>query len=617
VAHLWKRLLSLSLLSAATAWAGGTAPGDAALAQRRLELDQRFARELAELADACQSAGLLDLAAGVRGWQVPRDRQRQYLFLVPRAGTASPLAAETTEPAGRWSARFQQLRTARAEALFALAADALAAERPEIAYRLLHEVLREAPDHAEARRVLGYRPVGATWRRADEQVQVALARTRHPTLGWLPGRYWRVTSPHYLIATNRGAQAGRELAEQLEELHAVWRQLFFGYWSSQAELSAAWRGAVLPAATRARHRVVLFANRDEYLAHLQRIEPQIELTLGYYHQASREAYFYADDPATLATCLHEATHQLFQESRPTVDGVGEQGSFWIVEGIALYMESLRRGAGYYTVGGVESPRLQFARYRALQEDFYLPLSQLVTLTRPQLQQDPRIRKLYSQSAGWAHFLMDADAGRYQPALIEYLRSVYLGRARAESLPALAGIAAERLDQQYHTFLQVRDDDLAGLAGRDDVASLVLGRTKVTDGGLAHLGPARRLEWLDLAFTTVTDAGVAPLLTSARNLRQLNLEGTQISDAALARLRDCAQLEELDLSGTAITDAGLRHLAALKRLRLLWLTGTRITDAGLDALRDLKALETLDVGGTRVTQSGWRELTRSLPALREP
>ena len=38
--------------------------------------------------------------------------------------------------------------------------------------------------------------------------------------------------------------------------------------------------------------------------------------------------------------------------------MGRRGNFWIVEGVALYMESIQRHDGYCTAGGIEAGRVQ-------------------------------------------------------------------------------------------------------------------------------------------------------------------------------------------------------------------------------------------------------------------
>jgi glycosyltransferase involved in cell wall biosynthesis len=68
---------------------------------------------------------------------------------------------------------------------------------------------------------------------------------------------------------------------------------------------------------------------------------------------------------------------LFQETRPVVGDVARSENFWAVEGIACYMESLAQHEGYYTLGGMNAGRMPAARHRLLEDNFYVPLAQLV------------------------------------------------------------------------------------------------------------------------------------------------------------------------------------------------------------------------------------------------
>jgi hypothetical protein len=84
---------------------------------------------------------------------------------------------------------------------------------------------------------------------------------------------------------------------------------------------------------------------------------------------------------------------------------------------------------------------------------------------------------------------------------------------------------------------------------------------------------------------------------------------------LVVFKDCKNLGNLSLAGTAITDAGLAHLKGSKKLAILNLAGTQVTDLtplqgmpledirltaknitkGLDILRDMKSLKTIGIG----------------------
>ena len=337
--------------------------------------------------------------------------------------------------------------------------------------------------------------------------------------------------------------------------------------------------------------------------------------MGIYLEAKKTAYFYVGEESTEHIWFHEITHQLFSETGRVESGAGLDANFWMVEGVALHMESLRRMSDYYTIGGIDAERLQYARYRALNEEFYVPLDQLAALGRRALQEHENIRRLYSQSAGLASFLMGYRRGRYREAMVDYLIAIYQGRDRAQTLAMTTGVPLSTLDKQYRAFLNVTDDDMTYLASMPSAQSLSLGCTAVTDAGLRHLAGHTRLEWVDVAHTKVSDAGLANL-KSAKGLNHLIAEHSQITDAALETIGGFRNLEILDLTGTNITDAGLVHLASLTKLQELWLGGTHVSDAGLVHLQRLKNLETLDVNKTNVTAEGWSRLKKAMPSLNQ-
>ncbi len=93
-----------------------------------------------------------------------------------------------------------------------------------------------------------------------------------------------------------------------------------------------------------------------------------------------------------------------------------------------------------------------ARHRLLVDNFYVPLSELVSFGMLDLQRDRRIAMLYSQSAGLADFFMHDGAGRYRDALARYLLAVYTGRASDKSLAELTGADYGALDAAYRQFM---------------------------------------------------------------------------------------------------------------------------------------------------------------------
>jgi uncharacterized membrane protein/YHS domain-containing protein len=100
--------------------------------------------------------------------------------------------------------------------------------------------------------------------------------------------------------------------------------------------------------------------------------------------------------------------------------------------------------------------------------------------------------------------------------------------------------------------------------------------------LAPLGP--NVRWLDLAGTAVTDAGLAKL-SALPNLTRLHLERTAITDAALPGLAGLPNLEYLNLYATAVTDAGLEPLQKMPKLKQLYLWQTKVTPAAAKAFAE--------------------------------
>ncbi|MCE9527283.1 MAG: hypothetical protein K8R36_14650 [Planctomycetales bacterium] len=595
-------------------------------AAARAKLDEPFAEKLESLAKKCDEVGLKNQAAITRSWLIPRFPNRQYLFLPEAKDSLAPkMGAADLEQ--KWFAKFQEHRAAQSESLFEFAKSESKESRAARAYQLLHEVLRENPDHAEARRILSYEKSGkAGWILAGKSTPPTLGRRAHPKYGWGAGKYWRHETPHYSIATSTSVKQAIELGQKMEELHALWRQAFFSFWTNQPALEHRFGGGKEPLVKEPKKLdVVLFKDREEYVAALKPGEPKIELTTGIYLDKEQTVFLYAGDETRTATWYHEATHQLFQEIDHFPPEPGSKGNFWMVEGFALYMESLTRhqnsgaagspAGSYWTLGGWESDRLQFARYRGLSGDFLMPLEKLSALGRKDLQASEDIRKIYSQAAGLSHFLMDAQDGLYREPAISIFRALYDGRDTTDAFAKVLGASDAELDRDYLAYLQVTDKDLAQLPSPERIRNLSLGRTKVSDAGLVHLAACKNLDWLDLSGTELTDTGLTSLKDCSA-ITQLFLEGTKISDESLTLVGNLSSLEELDLSAVPITDAGLTRLAPLKKLKILHLTNSPISDAGLENLKSLSSLESLETSGTKVTAAGLKTLRRALPKLKE-
>jgi beta-lactamase regulating signal transducer with metallopeptidase domain/Leucine-rich repeat (LRR) protein len=161
--------------------------------------------------------------------------------------------------------------------------------------------------------------------------------------------------------------------------------------------------------------------------------------------------------------------------------------------------------------------------------------------------------------------------------------------------------------------EATDDDLAGLSERKDVLYVVLNGCIVTDDGLAQLKDMTWLKSLRIErCPRITGAGLA-YLKGMEQLSSLDLDGTPITDAALSQLREMDNLSQLDLSRTAITDAGLVNLRGMKGLRDLRIQDTKVTDRGLAALQGIPSLARLSLSDALVTGTGVAHL-RAMPRL---
>lgn len=583
-----------------------TLPANDVLVAKQQAVRADFAQKLDGLANKCVELKLPEQAQTTREWVFDRDPNRQYIF-VPRQNDPTEPAADSPRVVRQWHSKFRQYRSEFAQQLFQVAEAHVQSGDGTMAYQLLHEVLWQDPQHAEAKRVLATRPS------FSERISRRAGTRTHRDFGWRPRTYWQIESDHYRITTSHSAEAGVELARKLDLLHSVWRQVFFSYWSATEALRERLRGGNARLGKRQKLDVVLFRDREEYVQQLQKHEPQIAMSLGYYMKGRRTAFFYAGDDSIVPTWFHEATHQLFQEFGDAIEEVGEESNFWLAEGIAVYMESLIDFGGHCTLGGFDADRLQYARARALGGQFYMPLEELVSLGREGLQKHEEIGRIYTQSAGIVHFLMDGQGGKYRQSLIDLVTLLYLGRVRGDSLTGLFGLPLDELDKAYVRFLAVRDDDLQFLNPPRFRRNLGLGRTSVSDASAERLRGSQQLRWLDLSFTKVTDAALSHLSDAVR-LRQLNLDGTAVGDKAIESLAGLRELEEVDLSNTRVTDACLGQLARFTKLKVLWLTNTSVSDAGIARLARLDSLELLDVSGTNVTADGLKSLEVKLPKL---
>ena len=477
-------LLLKPLIALLVAALGTSARGED-LSGAAKDLAAKYRVELGELAGWCDGQGLKEQAEQTRAWFAPRDPNRLYVaVLAEEVGSDKPPAG-ASDAVLEWHKRFTGLRWRQAEAMVKLARRAVRARQASLGLDLVLAALRENPDHEAVRRLLGFQAYRGRWCTPYKVHNLRAGKVWNERFGWLPAAYvpryengeryyrgrwiaaeddarlhrdirrgWDVQTEHYTIRTNHSIEAAVQLGTRLEQLYRVWKQLFFRYFTTEEQLAAMFDGRLRSQPGRlSRHAVVYYRDQEDYVRSLRQTIPNIGVSIGIYTENTRRAHFFAGEELDERTLLHEATHQLFHESRRVAPDVGRAANFWIVEGIAMYMESLRQEDGYHVLGGFDDLRMQAARYRLLNDDFYVPLAEFTGYGMEAVQHDKRIATLYSQAAGLTHFLIHYDGGRYRDHLVAYLTAVYSGQADARTLSTLTGVSYSELDAQYREFMQ--------------------------------------------------------------------------------------------------------------------------------------------------------------------
>ena len=476
--HALTLLASLWLLPA-TAWAEN-------VDVRWAKFQQNYRTKLAELADWAEARKLTDEATFLRAW-LPNDANDSLIFyLVDERTKHLEIPQGASADQQHWASEFRQLRETAGQHLFGLAEQAVGEAQYGLAMRLLYAAVREDPQHAQARAALGYERLGDDWLTPLGKSMRERGLMWDDRFGWLAGedlpRYeagerkvgakwvsaaedaarrksilagWEIRTDHYQVTTNHSLEAGVALARRLERLYHVWRQLFVEYHAAPGDLNQLLAGkGIAPSASRP-HEVFLYRDKADYTRDLKAAQPGIDKTIGIYFDNRRRAYFFEGEENYEGNIYHEATHQLFQETRRAPRNIGQRDNFWIVEGIATYFESLadEPALGYATLGAPDAGRLPAARQRLLTDGYYVPFARLTSLGTADIQRDPNIARLYSQAAGQTTFLLQCQGGKYRPALVRYLGEVYAQRAEPGTLFRLTGASAAELDREYRVFMQ--------------------------------------------------------------------------------------------------------------------------------------------------------------------
>ena len=493
------------------------------------------------------------------------------------------------------------------------------------AYLRLWKAHREDPADPMIRRFLGLPLDG-------EFVMKAKRGSSAPRwLRWKAGTYAQVDTTHFVIHSQSGKEPSTRLARDLERCYWVWTQMFFPLWEARAQVSAALAdmgedqsvtdyleesGARIT--IRRKLRVVLFRDADQYRRALAPTYPGIERSTGFYDNGKQTIFLYAADSDDAATRRHELVHQLFREATRSALGrdiPGEKQEFWLVEGIAGYFESLRFADRFATVGGWDSSRLQFARYRVLGRRDEMPMSELRVDGRVAAQERQDLARWYAHSIARSHQLLDGGNVEERQWLYQQLATLY--RVKAD-LPELDEAAAlQDIDRRFTNFLKIDDARIADnpIVHPGQIRELVFSGCEISAMGLSNVPPLPSVEWLDLGRTRAAGNGdVLRIAPRPQVLQQLTLEVTGIDSGLKDWLAKASDLREVDLSFTKVDDTTVDAVSKAKELTVLWLTGTKVSDRAIDSISQMKKLESVDLQRTDVSAQGIAKLRQARPNL---
>lgn len=479
------------------------------------------------------------------------------------------------------------------------------------------------------------------------------------------GQYIRLSTPLVNIDSTATPEQTLEIANRLHDVYWVWTQLFFPLWKSAASVAGSTNGIDITAgqtpdqiASQLRGRlalpppmnVVLLSGPTEYQQLLSGRASAAGLvqSTGYYDDQNRRSYFYiedqplgADPSELIRSQIHEWTHQLFREATDSDlrnIGPGEKEEFWLIEGIAGYMESVSQIRssgnaaaqpipGLVVVGGWDSSRLQYARRRVVADGDSIDPESMRTAGRVASQRSNDLARDYAQWIAWSHFAMNGDqptATSSPNAVAETIisgdnmrRWLYGLLADQYEIPLRRQLTDERRQPDWNSdglrnFLSIDDSFLMANPATRAYTDLCLAGCRVTDRGLQSIEPSANLRWLDVGGLQISDAGLRPLLSVAAEIGQLNLERTAVT-ADIAESIRSNSLTQLDITLTSIDDRLLSNVPS-DQLTVLYATGSQLTDASIAIIAGMKNLRTVDVQATKVSDAAIDSLKSRRPDL---
>ena len=194
-----------------------------------------------------------------------------------------------------------------------------------------------------------------------------------------------------------------------------------------------------------------------------------------------------------------------------------------------------------------------------------------------------------------------------------------------------------MQEIFFDYSPVDDVTLSALKNHEELRTILLNNTQVSFTGLQALQKLKRLSHLavsgcelgksefnqlyqlstrqpltlDLSQSTITDKDLAFMETL--DVRQLNLNGTTISDAGLELVSQSKKCQQLDLGHTQCTAAALAQTLPELPLETLSLQAVSLNAAVLQAISEIETLTTLDLAKSNILDD-WLPTLNNCTAL---
>lgn len=454
---------------------------------------REFEKQIEKLAKECKDKGLDEESETILSRAfVPSSDDLRVTSLPDKA--QSPIPAHTEGMERSWRQRLRTLESGYGNDLYLQSKRAVKVGCTSYAYDLIREAALHEPDHKQVRKILGFERIQEDWvtqTAADLMINRKLVWNKK--FGWLPKEHiqkylegqrylngnwvgkekeaeqrrdfnkaWEIRTDHYLVKTNVSLESGVELGRALEDFHRVFKETFAGFFNTPEQLKRLLENPTKPGRRDTGFYIVhYYRTREEYVDRLRKHFPSIDQTNGVYLTTDKVAHFYHDPKQDRdGTLFHEATHQLFFESHRDDRKICENHHFWIIEGIACYMESFQRKKSdpeiedpdIFSLGDPKYVRFVGARDNLINKKYYVPLREFSGFGMHEFQGAAELAKNYTQASGLARFFMHHEDGRYREALVTHLTQLYSSdprvRENAQGLDELTGIDFEILDRQY-------------------------------------------------------------------------------------------------------------------------------------------------------------------------